>query len=407
MLWLYTLSFRIFLKIGPLFAWVSPKFAVWLRTREQWRNDLMHFTKSRRLVWFHCASVGEFEQARPIIDALYDAGSWQIVVTFFSSSGYELRKNYAKSHAITYLPADLPEYMTEFVARLTPDLVVFVKYEFWWNAMNVVDQRRIPMILISAYLNDKHWTTQWPGILLGHRLNQFTKIFTQDQATVNRLASVFIDQAEAVGDTRVDRVIANATQPFQSDPLDQFCGTDKVLVIGSNWPEDDAIIQDVLWTEVGIKVIIAPHEMDLGQISAWEQRYGEQMARWSALEKRDLTAVRLLCIDHVGLLSKLYSYADVAYVGGGFGKAVHNTLEAAVFGIPVIFGPKNRRFQEIQTLKNLGIGMEIEDQTSFKTALNKAFSDGAYRTQVEQLSAGYFNDQRGASKRILDWINGL
>ncbi len=404
---MYTLAIRLFQAIAPLFQWTNPKFGKWVRSRHQWKVDLADYEKQDKLAWFHCASVGEFEQARPVIEALKEQDTtWQIAITFFSSSGYEVRKDYPLADVVTYLPTDLPEVMSRFIDTLKPDLAVFVKYEFWFNAMEQIKRRGIPMILISAHLTDKHWTTQWLGIHLGQRLAQFDRIFAQDEDTVNRLNSVYIMNAEAVGDTRVDRVLANAAEPFHSDFLERFSNENQVMVVGSNWPADDEVIMKVFEARKGLKLIVAPHELKEEQQKRWRNVFGDEMVLWSEAGTADLTSSRVLYLNTIGLLSKVYRFADVAYVGGGFGKAVHNTLEAVVYRIPVIFGPNNKRFQEIQQLKSIGAGIEVASSDDFGKALDRALSDNGYREEVVTSLDRFFNQQKGATESILTWIKG-
>ncbi|NQV54066.1 MAG: 3-deoxy-D-manno-octulosonic acid transferase [Flavobacteriales bacterium] len=407
MLSLYTFVTRIFLGLAPLFKWTSAKFAIWVSTRGQWKEDAQSFKKSGKVVWFHCASVGEFEQARPLIEGMKKENQGvQVIVTFFSSSGYEVRNDYALADVVTYLPADLPGRMRDFIACIQPDLVVFVKYEFWFNAMEQLQQKDIPMILVSAHITDKHWTTQWPGIYLGRRLRQFTRIFTQDEATVKRLESIGIFNAAAVGDTRVDRVISNAEQGYDLQGIEAFKGECQLLVIGSNWSSDDAIILDAVKTRNNLKLIVAPHEINADQLDVWKHQFGRELVKFSEIEQTPgWEKATVLYVDRIGFLSKLYRFGDVAYVGGGFGKAVHNTLEASVYGIPVLFGPKNMRFQEVQELKALGAGLEVESAESFRISLEKALVDTDFRKDVNAAAATYFERQRGASSSILKWVN--
>ena len=278
------------------------------------------------------------------------------------------------------MPSDLPENAEDFVNKLNPDAAIFVKYEFWFNFMDVLYTKNIPMALISAYFPDKHWTIEWPGILLGEMLSQFDVIFTQDEMSCNILASVMIDNARSVGDTRVDRVLDVKKQAWEFDPINSFIGEgEHVLVVGSNWSADD-------------------------QKSSWKENFKSQMLSIAELESGEFVNQRVLYVDRMGLLSRVYRFASVAYIGGGFGKAVHNTLEAAVYNIPVIFGPENGRFQEIQYLKELGVGIEVKSQSELSAALDKALSDKEYRALVNRASNEFFQSQLGASDEIFQWI---
>ena len=405
MLRFYTLLLRMGLIIVPLFSGRNDKVRKWLDARGKWKVDLDSFKKSKPLIWFHCASVGEFEQARPVIEKLAQGGQFQVAITFFSSSGYEAKANYEFADVITYLPSDLPENVEAFVSKLNPDVAIFVKYEFWFNFMEVLYSKNIPMALISAYFPNKHWTIEWPGILLGERLSQFDVIFTQDDMSCNILASVMINNARKAGDTRVDRVLDVKEESWEFDSFNKFVGEGQhVLVVGSNWIEDDLYLIPAIKNHPKLKVIVVPHELHDDQKNSWKESFKNQMILIGELELGEFVNQRILYVDRMGMLSKLYRFASVAFVGGGFGKAVHNTLEAAVYNIPVIFGPKNGRFQEIQTLKELGIGLEVKSQSEFLVALDKALFDKEYQTLVRNASKEFFQSQRGASEEIVHWI---
>jgi len=405
MLRFYTILLRMGLILVPIFSRKSEKVKKWVKARNQWVRDLEFFEKNKSLIWFHCASVGEFEQARPVIEALAQTGDHQIAVTFFSSSGYEAKADYPLADVITYLPSDLPENVTPFLEMMRPDVAIFVKYEFWFNFMDALHARSIPMALISAYFPDKHWTIQWPGILLGERLKQLDVIFTQDEMSRNILASVMIDNAENIGDTRVDRVLAVKDETWSSDLLSAFFeGNQELLLVGSNWSADDRIIIPALKEHSDLKVIVVPHEIREYQKEVWISAFGDELIFIGDLESGQYNHQRILYVDRMGLLSKLYRYATVAYVGGGFGKAVHNTLEAAVYNIPIVFGPKNQRFQEVQSLKKLKIGIEVKSLPEFSKALDHALNNEAYRNHVQLVSNEFFQDQKGATQKIVTWI---
>ncbi len=405
MLRFYTLLLRMGLILVPLFSSKNVKVRKWFDAREKWKEDLGSFNKHKTVIWFHCASIGEFEQARPVIEKLAQTDRYQLAITFFSSSGYEAKANYEFADLITYLPSDLPENAEDFVNKLNPDAAIFVKYEFWFNFMDVLYTKNIPMALISAYFPDKHWTIEWPGILLGEMLSQFDVIFTQDEMSCNILASVMIDNARSVGDTRVDRVLDVKKQAWEFDPINSFIGEgEHVLVVGSNWSADDRNLIPVIKNHPNLKVIVVPHELHENQKSSWKENFKSQMLSIAELESGEFVNQRVLYVDRMGLLSRVYRFASVAYIGGGFGKAVHNTLEAAVYNIPVIFGPENGRFQEIQYLKELGVGIEVKSQSELSAALDKALSDKEYRALVNRASNEFFQSQLGASDEIFQWI---
>lgn len=387
---------------------VQPKAATWLKGRTSWRDAFVGFSKVNKVVWIHCASVGEFEQARPIIEKLKAKQPCQIVVTFFSPSGYDVRKNYPLADVVCYLPLDLRSNARSFFDVVKPDVALFIKYDFWFNFMQVLNERKIPSAVVSAYLPDNHWLLNFPGSLLVKRLAQFDKLFLQDDQTKLNLENFEIPNLEVVGDTRVDRVLENKEQDFSSDIIESFCGSHQVVVVGSNWPEDDELLFSIIKESQHIKWIVAPHQIEEKQLFKWRNTLGKDVLFWSEIQNFSCTpelGKKVLVIDSIGLLSKLYRFAAVAYIGGGFGAAVHNTLEAAVYHIPVLFGPNNQRFLEIQDLKRLEVGFEVSSEHELKQTLKKALLDTDLRNRVSHNAKSYFAKQKGASIKVVDWVN--
>jgi len=260
------------------------------------------------------------------------------------------------------------------------------------------------MTLISAHFIHKHWTTQWPGIHLGTQLADFDRIFAQSEVTCSRLGSVGVFNCEVAGDTRVDQVVQIANEPFKNEALEAFVRDHPVLVVGSNWPEDDAHLIPVLRRYKDCKVIVVPHELGDRQLSYWKEECQRGLQTIDELESSPKDETRVVYINRMGLLSKVYRYASVAYIGGGFGKAVHNTLEAMVYGIPVIFGPRNDRFLEVQRLKELGIGQQVKDDAELEDALRRAMEDMSYRASVRTKGQAFIQSQQGATESIVAWI---
>lgn len=374
--------------------------------RKGWKTTLQKFKKSstHKLHWFHCASVGEFEQARPIIEKLRE-DSCQIVITFFSPSGFELRKNYKWADLVMYLPLDIPSYARFFVRSLKPDVAIFVKYDFWFNMMNEIHLAGIKSAVISTYIPNGHWLMKMPGKIMAHRLNQFQKLFLQDESTLLNLKKLNIRNLEVVGDTRFDRVIGNKSVHFRNEAIQKFKGSNKLVVVGSSWPQDEEIYMPFITKWPDVKWLIAPHEISAKKVRQWQTEFGPSMVKWSeTYSDEELISAKVFFLDTVGLLSKVYAYADVAYVGGGFGSAVHNTLEPAVFGVPVIFGPKNERFLEIQELKLIEPRFEVHNSTDLIFALELALFSEKLRETYREKIYRYFQAQHGASLKVLDWI---
>jgi len=406
MIHLYTVGvffLEFFARIGSLF---SPKLKAWVRGRNHWKS-IPAVEDGVTRVWLHCASVGEFEQARPVIKLLREKDEQiEVVVSFFSPSGFEALSANSDIGIATYMPTDLPWNAKPFLDRINPSLVLFVKYEFWYHMMQAVHELAIPYGLISAYFPKGYGALSWPGKMLGKRIRQFDRIFTQDEASIQVLSeSIGYEQAICIGDTRVDQVLAIQSVSFAHPVIDNFVsGDERIVVIGSNWSSDDRLLFDLIQGFPNVKFIVAPHELGEAQQMSWISEFGDKLAVLSQSTPQSLNAdVQIVYVDQIGLLSKLYRYADVSYVGGGFGSAVHNTLEAAVYNKPVICGPNNKRFLEIQRLKQLDIVSEIHNLASFKLAMKRALEDEQYRQEVEQASSKFFQNQKGASQVIAFW----
>lgn len=406
MLALYTLLIHLYSLLARIAAFFNRKAALWSGGRNHWKEALKNLRGDGPVIWVHCASVGEFEQARPVIESLRkERPALKMVVSFFSPSGYEVRKHYKHADAVTYLPTDTPRNARLFLDALRPDIALFVKYDFWFNFMNEMHRRGIPGAVISAYIPDGHWLLKWPGSAFVHRLNQFDYLFVQDVQSKKNLEKAGVSRTVVCGDTRVDRVLANRMEPWSAPGVEAFCSGSRVLVIGSNWPKDDDVLLPVIHERTDRwKVIAAPHEMNEAQWVRWQKAFGSRIVRWSELAHSSVDDKDVLYIDTIGVLSKLYRFATVAYIGGGFSGAIHNTLEAAVYGVPVIFGPDNQRFLEAQQLKTLGVGFEVHDQASLARLLDRFHSAQNELQDVSDKAAQFFRSQQGASERILVWV---
>ena len=404
---LYTLGVYTYTLLIRLASLRSEKARMWLTGRRGWKARLAG-ADLRKPIWFHCASVGEFEQARPVIESLRGKMPEQhMLLTFFSPSGYELRKAYDQVDHVAYLPADLPENMRVWIDLVDPSLVVFTKYDFWFNLMQQLHDRQVPMTAISVHLPARHWFFRWPGTLMLPRLQQFERIFVQDDETAERLSRRGLTEVQTTGDTRVDRVLSNAAEPFDMTALATFAKDRFVVVAGSIWPRDSELLLSVSDALGDVYWIIAPHEANKGILKAWQQRFDASFYHWSdrnkapSLDERH----RIVFVDFVGLLSKLYRHASVAYVGGGFNAGIHNILEPAAYGIPVLFGPRHQRFREAGALLATGQGIEVNDPKSLEQALGHSMQQDpeVARQQADE----YFGKQRGATEQITAWIEGL
>ena len=357
---------------------------------------------NERLVWFHAASLGEFEQGRPVIEQLkLHEPKTKILLTFFSPSGYEIRKNYTGADYILYLPADSKQNAIRFIEAFQPDAAVFIKYEFWYHYLHELYKRQIPIYLISAiFRSEQPFFKKWGGL---HRqmLSFFTHLYVQDEPSVQLLNKISITQVSQTGDTRFDRVKQIADEAKHIEKVETFCQGKPTIVCGSTWPPDEDILLEYINSYTGdYKWIIAAHEIGEGHIKTILEKCQKRAVRYSQTEK-DLSAYSVLIIDCIGLLSAIYRYGNIAYIGGGFGVGIHNTLEAAVYGMPVIFGPKYQKFNEAVQLIKTGGGFSIQNGMELKDLLNSLIKNPAITKTAGQKALDYVYHQLGATNIII------
>lgn len=380
-----------------------------------------------QLIWMHCASLGEFEQGRPVLESLkLQYPQTVIVLTFFSASGYETMKDYKGANHIFYLPFDSRANAKKMLGALNPSIVLWVKYEFWYYYLHQVRQRNIPLLLVSGIFRNSQPFFKWYGGIWRQMLHCFTHFFVQNDLSKNLLAAAGIaENITVTGDTRFDRVIEIA-EKFEPIPfIKAFCGDNKVIVAGSTWEDDETELIHYAKANPQIKFIIAPHEIDIENLKDVKKEfvnaifYSElvtnatqfttgniQGANWQeAIINRQLTNTNVLIIDNVGMLSRLYYYADITYVGGGFGAdGVHNVLEAAVYGKPVIYGPEFEKFTEAVELLNCGAGITFEGALELEAALNNLWENENLLAEKGRAAKDYVYSNAGASKKIIQFV---
>jgi 3-deoxy-D-manno-octulosonic-acid transferase len=391
-IWLYLTGIRIA-------AIRSEKAHLWLKGRKDQQSILQSLRKKdERWVWFHCASLGEFEQGRPVIEALRaKAPQLKILLSFFSPSGYEVRKNYTGADRIVYLPMDTPGNVQKFLDALQPEFVVFVKYEFWFGYLRALKKRNIPTFLISSrFRADQHFFQFW-GSWFRKQLQCFTEIHVQDNTSADLLQQAGYRFSTVSGDSRYDRVAANASHPTSLPLINHWLGGRKALVAGSTWSEDDAVIFP--WLMEDWVVIVAPHEVTEERIRTIENRCGTSVVRYSTLTDSS-PASQVLILDNVGMLLSAYALGKIAYVGGAFGKGLHNILEPAACGLPVIFGPKHRKFLEAGELIAQGGGWSIETREDFLGIFEK-ISQPAILLEKSQVCQQFVHERTGATELVL------
>jgi 3-deoxy-D-manno-octulosonic-acid transferase len=361
---------------------------------------------SDKVVWVHCASLGEFEQARPVIEALKAAHSHvKIVLTFFSPSGYEIRKNYQHADLVLYLPLDTEENAATFINNIKPDVALFVKYEFWYHYLHTLKQRGIPTILFSAIFRPDQIFFKLHGGLYREILSFFSKIYVQNEASALLLQSINTP-AEIAHDTRFDRVIAIAEAHNKYQLVEAFKGKHKLLIAGSTWNKDEALIKACIKDNAlpNYKYIIAPHNIDKSEIDALAKELPNAV-KWSELSESNAAQARVLIVDNIGHLSHIYAYADIVYVGGGFNASVHNVLEPAVYGIPIIFGPNHTKSNEALELQYKNAAFAVTDTQSLTNVLTELENDeGKLRKEAGSIAKQYVYMNQGGTKQIMDYI---
>lgn len=357
-----------------------------------------------RYIWFHAASLGEFEQGRPLMEYLRKTHpEYKILLTFFSPSGYEVRKNYEGADIICYLPLDTIRNARRFLRAIKPVMAFFIKYEFWYNYLHILQHRGVPTYSVSSIFRPDQIFFQWYGKGYGRVLKCFTHFFVQNIESKNLLAKLDIHDVEVVGDTRFDRVLQIKEASKQLPIVEKFTeNTSKVFIAGSSWLPDEEVFLKYFNLHKDWKLIVAPHvigEDHLAQI--FELLKGRRVVRYTEATEENVKDAEVLIIDCFGLLSSIYHYGTISYVGGGFGVGIHNVLEAAVWYIPVIFGPNNKRFQEAQGLIMAGGGFEINDYQSFRDLMLRFETDEMFLQTSKKHAGEFVKGRAGATEKIM------
>ena len=374
------------------------------RTRTGDGSD--HCTAGTDLIWFHCASLGEFEQGRPVIEAFRAAHpGWKILLTFFSPSGYEVRKNYAGADYIFYLPADTPRNARRFVSIFRPKIAVFVKYEFWANYLFALQRSGARAYLISGIFRPgQSFFKPWGG-LFRRVLGTFNRLFVQNEESLKLLQGIGAVNAEVAGDTRFDRVYAIAQGAKALPEVERFAEGAEVFVAGSTWPPDEQLLLALINANPDVKFILAPHEVDPARIERMIAQIDRPCLRYTQLTPQsDLAGGGVLFIDTIGILSSVYRYGKWGYIGGGFGVGIHNTLEAATFGLPLAFGPNYEKFQEARDLIGVGGARSISDYAQLADWFGILRGDAAEYQRSSSACAEYVRSHKGATGQIIAGI---
>ncbi|UKK51330.1 3-deoxy-D-manno-octulosonic acid transferase [Prevotella sp. E13-17] len=390
------------------------------KVRKMWRGERDAFRVLRekvdpnaRYVWFHAASLGEFEQGRPLMEQIKrEHPDIKILLTFFSPSGYEVRKNYEGADIITYLPLDTITNARRFLRIIRPEMAFFIKYEFWFNYLHILKHRQVPVYSVSSIFRDGQVFFRWYGRQYGRVLKCFTHFFVQNEKSRELLAGIGLTNTTVVGDTRFDRVLQIKAAAKQLPVVEAFCQQSsangqkpKVFIAGSSWQPDEEIFIPYFQKHPDWKMIIAPHVIGEDHLKQIEKLLeGRKVVRYTEATEADVQHADVLIINCFGLLSSIYRYADVTYVGGGFGVGIHNTLEAAVWDVPVFFGPNNQKFQEAQKLKACGGGLEISSYDDFERQMNLFDADAEKIASAGREAGKLVQQLAGATPKVLSHI---
>ena len=377
------------------------------RKMKQGHKEIFHYLAQNAdpeggYIWIHASSLGEFEQGRPIIEAIKAHYPEQkIAITFFSPSGYEVRKNYSKADLICYLPFDLPNNVNRFLNILKPKQAIFIKYEFWGNYLNALAKRNIPTYIISAIFRPSQIFFRPYGGYFRKILQNFEHLYVQDENSKKLLQDIGITKVSVTGDTRFDRVLEIRSQAKELPLIEQFSKEKFTLIAGSSWPKDEEIFIDYFNRHSEMKLIIAPHEIHEEHIQFILSRLNRTTIRYTQADEKNIQKADCIIIDCFGLLSSIYRYGQVAYVGGGFGAGIHNVPEAAVYSIPVIFGPNHKKFKEAKELIIAGGGFSISKSEDFKLVMDRLLKNKEFLSKAGITAGQYIQNNSGASKKIL------
>jgi len=402
-IWLYYIS----ITIASLF---NDKARLWVKGRKNiFKQIQSKIIKDEKIAWFHCASLGEFEQGRPVIERFRDDyKDYSILLTFFSPSGFEIRKNYELAEYIFYLPIDTVRNARRFINIVNPSIVLFIKYEFWFNYLKILRKKSIPVIVFSAIFRKNQHFFKWYGEWFRKVLRKISFITVQNNESLELLKKIGLENIIVSGDTRFDRVYQIRENSKTFPLIDKFRQSSLLFIAGSTWRLDEEIIcKYINENSEKIKYIIAPHIVNKENIEFLQNKLTVKSIKFSELNNENANVSNILIIDQIGYLSHLYRYANIAYVGGGFGKGIHNTLEAATFGLPVIFGPNYQKFQEAKDLINKGTAFSIQNENEFFGKVETLIHDSQFLSDCNIITKKYVNDNRGATEIIVLKIGEL
>jgi 3-deoxy-D-manno-octulosonic-acid transferase len=406
MRFLYNIGVRFYWLLALLISPWNGKAKLWVGGRKNWYANLKSALEpNEKIIWFHCASLGEFEQGRPVIEGIRERmPDRKILLTFFSPSGYEKRKDYGGADYVMYLPLDTRRNATKMLDLLSLEMAIFIKYEFWYYYLKQIQKKEVPVYLASGNFRPDQLFFRWYGNWYRKFLNRFTHIFVQNKESEILLTSIGLDGVSVAGDTRFDRVYELQDTPFTHPALENFGKDAAIIVAGSTWDKDEQLLAHA-YTEFAEETfwIIAPHELSEGHIRSLQVRFPESV-RYTELESAVPDECRAILVDTIGKLSYLYRYGTLAYIGGGFGKGIHNILEAATYGLPVIFGPEHSKFSEALELHAQGGAFPIANEGELLFTVRQQLEDPKLLKTTSQIASTFVSKRVGATSMILDKV---
>jgi 3-deoxy-D-manno-octulosonic-acid transferase len=410
---LYNLVVRLYGCVIWIASIKKTKAKEWVAGRKNWRSRLKEKTSKlnpQKRIWVHCASYGEFEQGRPLIEAIKKKhADYSVILTFFSPSGYEAFKDWQGADLICYLPLDTKKNARDFIELVKPETVIFIKYEFWVNFLFRLKKLNIPTFLVSAVFKAHHPFFRWYGGLFRRSLATFTKLFIQDEASAKLLDEINITNHEVCGDTRFDRVVEIKTN-FQKLPyFEEFCQNKKVIIAGSSWPKDEELLIQVFQKlkDSNLKLIFAPHHIDVKTIQNLEQLLTKNKLEYSLYSDQKIDPSKnILIVNAMGLLNKIYHYSNVTYIGGGFNSGIHNCLEPAVYLKPVVFygGDDYHKYNEAVDLLNMGAAKNVSNEKEALEAFQYYLNNPEEIKKVENNLKNYFDKNSGTTEKVMSYF---
>lgn len=406
MSFLYTFGIALYTLFIRFAAFFNSKARKWVHGRKGWKRKLSKaFSEGDKIAWFHAASLGEFEQGRPVMEAFRKHyPDYKILLTFFSPSGYEQKKNFEGADAVMYLPADCRANTRYFVSALKPAIAIFIKYEFWYNYLAELNRQKIPTVFISAHIKGNEPFFKWYGSWFRKILRRVDHFFVQDQASALLLQQTGISNITVSGDTRFDRVADILEDKREYPDIEKFCEGHQLLLAGSTWPPDEEVLAGLPGKYPDLKLIIAPHEVNEERVKQLINTLNIDVALYTKDDSSTWKDKQVLILDTIGVLSSIYRYADVAYIGGGFGSGLHNIQEPAVNAIPVVFGPKYNNFREATDLVKQEGAFSIQSPEEMNKVLSVLLTDAQKYQFAASRCRAYMMENTGATEKIMDGL---